>query len=174
MLLRIGEKIINRQKVNQIIDEMFNLRSQGFSQQEVANRVGIDRTVISKLETLGEVRKGGKVALVGFPIENCEELRLMARQEGIDYSFLLSEQERWDFVQKKSGIGLFNTIMEIIATLRNYDIVIILGSNLRIKLMETLLDKEVIGIQIGESPIAENKYVDPESIKSIVQQLFRS
>ncbi len=174
MLLRIGEKIINRQKINQIIDEMFNLRSQGFSQQEVANRVGIDRTVISKLETLGEVRKGGKVALVGFPIENCEELRLMARQEGIDYSLLLSEQERWDFVQKKSGIGLFNTIMEIIATLRNYDIVIILGSNLRIKLMETLLDKEVIGIQIGESPIAENKYVDPESIKSIVQQLFRS
>ncbi len=174
MLLRIGEKIINRQKINQIIDEMFNLRSQGFSQQEVANRVGIDRTVISKLETLGEVRKGGKVALVGFPIENCEELRLMARQEGIDYSLLLSEQERWDFVQKKSGIGLFNTIMEIIATLRNYDIVIILGSNLRIKLMETLLDKEVIGIQIGESPIEENKYVDPERIKSIVQQLFRS
>ncbi len=174
MLLRIGEKIINRQKINQIIDEMFNLRSQGFSQQEVANRVGIDRTVISKLETLGEVRKGGKVALVGFPIENCEELRLMARQEGIDYSLLLSEQERWDFVQKKSGIGLFNTIMEIIATLRNYDIVIILGSNLRIKLMETLLDKEVIGIQIGESPIADNKYVDPERIKGIVQQLFRS
>jgi len=76
MLLRIGEKIINRQKINQIIDEMLNLRSQGFSQQEVANRVGIDRTVISKLETLGEVRKGGRVALVGFPIENREELRL--------------------------------------------------------------------------------------------------
>lgn len=173
MLLRVGEKIINRQKINQIIDEMLNLRSQGFSQQEVANRVGIDRTVISKLETLGEVRKGGRVALVGFPIENCEELRLMARQEGIDYSLLLSEQERWDFVQKKSGVGLFNAIMEIISTLRNYDIVIILGSNVRIKLMETLLDKEVIGVQIGESPIADNKYVNPESIKSIVQQLFR-
>ncbi len=174
MLLRIGEKIINRQKVHQIIDEMLDMRSQGLSQQEVANRVGVDRTVISKLETVGEVRKGGRVALVGFPIENCEELRSMAKQEGVDYSLLMSEQERWDFVQKKTGVDFFNAIMEIIATLRMYDIVIILGSNMRIKLIETLLDKEVIGIQIGASPIAEDKYVDPSSIRDIVRQLYRS
>lgn len=172
MLLRIGEKIINRLKVHQMIDEMLDLRSQGFSQQEVANRVGIDRTVISKLETLGEVRKGGRVALIGFPIENCEELRLMAKQEGIDYSLLMSERERWDFVQNKTGVEFFNTIMGIIATLRTYDIVIILGSNMRIKLMEALLDKEVIGVQIGESPIADDKYIDPESVRVIVRQLF--
>ncbi|MBC8015732.1 MAG: helix-turn-helix transcriptional regulator [Sporomusaceae bacterium] len=172
MLLRIGEKIINRQKVHQIIDEMLDMRSQGLSQQEVANRVGIDRTVISKLETIGEVRKGGRVALVGFPIENCEELRSMAKQEGVDYSLLMSEQERWDFVQKKTGVDFFNAIMEIIAALRNYDTVIILGSNMRIKLIETLLDKEVIGVQIGASPIAEDKYVDPESVRSIVRQLY--
>ena len=173
MLLRIGDKIINRQKVHQIIDEMLDMRSQGLSQQEVAKRVGIDRTVISKLETVGEVRKGGRVALVGFPIQNCEELRCMARQEGVDYSLLMSEQERWDFVQNKTGVDFFNGIMELIATLRNYDIVIILGSNMRIKLMETLLDKEIIGVQIGASPIAEDKYVDPETIRAIVRQLYR-
>ena len=172
MLLRIGEKIINRQKVHQIIDEMLDMRGQGLSQQEVANRVGIDRTVISKLETAGEVRKGGRVALIGFPIENCDELRSMAKEEGVDYSLLMSEQERWDFVQKKTGVDFFNSIMEIIATLRNYDIVIILGSNMRIKLMEALLDKEVIGVQIGASPIAEDKYVDPESIRIIIRQLY--
>lgn len=172
MLLRIGEKIINRQKIHQIIDEMLDLRSQGLSQKEVAHRVGMDRTVISKLETVGEVRKGGRVALVGFPIKNCDELRFMAKQEGIDYSLLMSEQERWDFVQKKTGVDFFNSIMEIVATLRNYDVVIILGSNMRVKLMETLLDKEVIGVQIGESPIAEDKYVDPESIRAIVRQLY--
>ena len=171
MLLRIGEKIINRQKIHQIIDEMLDMRSQGLSQQEVANRVGIDRTVISKLETIGEVRKGGRVALVGFPIKNCEELRIVAKQEGVDYSLLMSEQERWDFVQKKTGVDFFNAIMEIISTLRNYDVVIILGSNMRIKLIETLLDKDVIGIQIGASPIAEDKYVDPESVREIIRQL---
>ena len=173
MLLRIGEKIINRQKIHQIIDEMLDMRSQGLSQKEVANRVGIDRTVISKLETVGEVRKGGRVALVGFPIKNCDELRLMARQEGIDYSLLMSEQERWDFVQKKTGVDFFNAIMEIVATLRNYDIVIILGSNMRIKLMVALLDKEIIGVQIGESPIADDRYVDPQSIRDIVRHLYK-
>ncbi len=171
MLLRIGEKIVNSQKIHQIIDEMLEMRAQGLSQQEVAKRVGVDRTVISKLETVGEIRKGGRVALVGFPIKNCEELRLMAKQEGIDYSLLMSEQERWAFVQSKTGVDFFNNIMEIIATLRNYDIVIILGSNMRIKLMETILDKEVIGVEIGASPIAEDKYVDPESIRSMVRQL---
>jgi len=173
MLLRIGDKIINRHKIHQIIDEMLDMRSQGLSQKEVAHRVSMDRTVISKLETMGEVRKGGRVALVGFPINNCDELRSMAKQEGIDYSLLMSEQERWDFVQKKTGVDFFNAIMGIVATLRNYDVVIILGSNMRIKLMGTLLDKEVIGVQIGESPIAEDKYVDPESIRAIIRQLYK-
>ncbi|MEG6586140.1 transcriptional regulator [Dendrosporobacter sp. 1207_IL3150] len=171
MLLRIGEKIINRQKIYQVIDSALELRSQGLSQQEVANKVGLDRTVISKLETLGEVRKGGKVALVGFPIKNCEELAQVARQQGVDYSLLMSENERWDYVEAKSGVQLFNNIMEIVARLRQYDVVIMLGSNMRIKLMEALLDKEVIGIEIGESPIAEDKYVDPKKLLNIISQL---
>ncbi len=171
MLIRIGEKIINKEKIHQTIDAVLEMRGKGFSQQEAANRVGLDRTVISKLETLGEVRKGGLVAIVGFPIQNCEELRQMARQEGVDYSLLLSEKERWDFVQSKTGLELFNDIMKIIATLRKYDIVIMLGSNMRIKLMETLLDKEVIGVEIGASPIADDKYVDPEKVREIIRQL---
>jgi DNA-binding transcriptional regulator LsrR (DeoR family) len=171
MLSRIGEKIINKDKIHQTIDAVLEMRGKGFSQQEVANRVGLDRTVISKLETLGEVRKGGLVAIVGFPIQNCEELRQMARQEGVDYLLLLSEAERWDFVQSKTGIELFNDIMQIIATLRKYDIVIMLGSNMRIKLTETLLDQEVIGVEIGASPIADDKYVDPEKVRDIIRQL---
>lgn len=171
MLLRIGEKIINQQKIYEKIDAMLQMRSRGFSQQEVANQVGIDRTVISKLETLGEVRKGRSIALVGFPVQNGDELRQVVGQEGIDYCLLMSEQERWDFVQSKTGVELFNNIMEIISTLRKYDIVIMLGSNMRIKLIEALLDKEVIGMQIGESPIEEDKYVNPDELRNIIHQL---
>ncbi len=171
MLLRIGEKIINQQKIYEKIDTMLQMRSRGFSQQEVANQLGIDRTVISKLETLGEVRKGRRIALVGFPVQNGEELRQVVGQEGIDYCLLMSERERWDFVQSKTGVELFNNIMEIISTLRKYDIVIMLGSNMRIKLMEALLDKEVIGIQIGESPIEEDKYVNPDELRNIIHEL---
>lgn len=171
MLLRIGDKIINRQKIHHTVDRILELRRDGLSQQEVAGQVSVDRTFVSRLETIGEIRKGGRVAIIGFPIKNCEEIYTVARQEGIEYCLVLSEQERWDFVQTKSGIELFNTIMEITANVRKHDIVIIIGSNMRIKLMETLLDKSVIGVQIGESPIAEDKYVNPEDICALVKQL---
>jgi DNA-binding transcriptional regulator LsrR (DeoR family) len=171
MLLRIGDKIINPQKIHRVIDEVLEMRGCGLSQQDIANKVGIDRTVISRLETLGEVRKGGRVALIGFPIKNCAEIAALARQEGVDYCLILSARERWEFVESKSGVELFNTIMEIVSILRAYDIVIIIGSNMRIKLVETLLDKDVIGVQIGESPINEDKYVKPEAIRTIIRQL---
>ena len=171
MLLRIGDKIINRQKIHHAVDDILEMRSRGFSQQETANKIGVDRTVVSRLETLGEVRKGGQVAMIGFPIQNCAELAQMARQEGVDYCLLLSEKERWEFVESKTGVELFNKIMEIISVLRAYDIVIIIGSNMRIKLIATLLDIEVIGVQIGESPIAEDKLVNVEDIRAIIRQL---
>jgi len=93
------------------------------------------------------------VAIVGFPIGNCNELRQLARESGLEYHLLLSEKERWEFVQTKSGIELFNKIMDIIAKLRQFDTVIILASNMRIKLMEAMLDKEVIAFQIGNHPL---------------------
>ena len=77
VLLRIGDKIINPDKIHRVIDDVLEMRGRGLSQQEIANKVGIDRTVISRLETLGEVRKGGRIALVGFPIKNCAELAAM-------------------------------------------------------------------------------------------------
>lgn len=171
MLLRIGDKIVDRQKIHHTVDKVLELRREGLSQQEVASRVGVDRTFVSRLETIGEIRKGGRVALIGFPIQNCQELYAMARVEGIDYCFVMSNQERLDFLQTKSGVELFNAIMEIISNVRKYDIVIIIGSNMRIKLMEALLDKAVIGVEIGESPISEDKYVNPEEICALIKQL---
>lgn len=171
MLLRVGDKLINRQKIYRSVDQILTLRCQGLSQQEVANQVGVDRTLISRLENIGEVRKGKSVALIGFPIHNCEELRQVAKQEGIDYVLLLTEKQRWQFVQEKSGVELFNAIIQIISEIRSNDTVIILGSNLRIKLIQAMLDKEVIGIEIGESPIAEDKHVDPGIILDIMKKI---
>nr|WP_126308342.1 helix-turn-helix transcriptional regulator [Methylomusa anaerophila] len=170
-VLRIGEKIVNRQKIHQTIDSILEMRCNGLSQIEVAQQIGVDRTFISRLETLGEIRKGGRIAIIGFPIKNCDEIYAVARQEGIDFCLVLSEQERWDFVQTKSGIELFNTIVDMCANVRKHDIVIIIGSNMRIKLIEALIDKPVISVQIGESPIEEDKYVDPEDIRNLVRQL---
>ena len=86
MLTHIGDKIINRQKVHQAVDAILDMRGRGLSQQDVAKEIGVDRTLISRLETLGEVRKGGLIAVIGFPVKNCEELQSMARQEGVTFA----------------------------------------------------------------------------------------
>lgn len=172
MLLRIGAKIINLYKLHQMLDNILHMRSRGYSQMETAEYFGLDRTVISKLETLGEIRKGGKVAIIGFPIKNCDEIAAMARQTGIDYCLVLSEQGRQDFIRQRSGLELFNDFVSILSRLRTYETVIVIGSDKRVALFGTLLDKEIIAMKIGESPLVADEYVDPAKVRTIMEQLL--
>ena len=68
--IRIQDKIINWQKIEKILQRALQMRERGFSQQEVADRLSLDRTFISRLESVGEIRKGQSIACVGFPILN--------------------------------------------------------------------------------------------------------
>jgi len=167
-LLRIGDKIINRQKLNSWIDRIFELRSQGLSQQEVAQRLGLDRAFISRLEGLGEIRQGRRLAVIGFPVLNKAELQAALEEVGVDFVFLLTDRERWEFVGAASGIELLNKIMDLIVRLRDYDVVVVIGSDLRIRIAQALLDREVIPFNLGSSPIAEDQYVDPEVLREII------
>ena len=168
---RLGDKVISRNKIDSLINRIFELRTRGMSQTEVAGRLGVDRTMICRLENLGEIRKGRKLAVIGFPIKNKEEVYEALTREGIDYVFLLTEHERWDFIRQKSGLELLNTIMDMIAMVHSFDQVVVLGSNKRIKIFEAVLDKEVVGFEIGESPIREDKYVDPEAIVGLIRAI---
>jgi len=168
-LLRLGEKIVSRRKIDQTVGEILRLRAEGLSQTEVAGRLGLDRTMVCRLENLGEIRKGRRLALIGFPILNKEELQKALEKEGIDFVFLMSERERWEYIRQKSGIELFDAIMEIIARAHSFDQVIVIGSNQRIKIFEAVLDKAVIGFEIGESPIQEDKYVEVEKVLELIR-----
>ncbi len=95
----------------------------------------------------------------------------MAQAKGVDLIYLLNDQERWTFLEAKKGLEIFNHLMQLIVKLKDYEVVIFLGSNMRIRLMETILGREVVGIQIGQSPIAEDKLVDLEVISGIIDQL---
>jgi len=141
------------------------------SQQEVAYEMNLDRSFISRLETVGELRKGGKVALIGFPVANKDELAEVAQEHGVDHIFLLTEEERWDWVRAKSGVELLNEAMSVVGAIRGFDTVILIGSNMRIKLAEALVDKQIIPIIIGETPLKEDKYVDPEILRSLLTGL---
>ena len=169
--IRIGDKLINRNKIHKQIDAMLEVRMQGISQQEVAKAYATDRAFVSRVESLGEIRKGGRVALVAFPISNKEEILTLAAQEGIEFSVVFNDKERWAFLRDKNGVQLFNEVMSIIAKLRESDVVIVAASNMRINLAEAIIDKHVIGITMGESPIEEDKYLEPQLIKDIMQKI---
>lgn len=167
-LIRIGDKIINKGKILSFVDEIIKLRQKGLSQKETAAQLSLDRSFISRLESLGEIRKGGRIAVIGFPILNKEEVKEALNNEGIEFILLMTEKERWQFVKEMSGLELFNKIMEIATLVRSYDVILIIGSNLRIDVTRALLGKEVIGIEIGQSPLAEDQYVDPSRVLSII------
>lgn len=167
-LVRIGEKVISKKKIDNFIQQILKLRQEGFSQNEVAQRLSIDRTFISRLENLGEIRKGRRIAVIGFPIANKRELEDVLISLGVDFILLMTEEERWHFVKEKTGLDLFNSVMDIVALLQSYDHVIVIGSNKRIKIVEAVMVKDIIGFEIGESPIQENKEVNVSEIKDLI------
>lgn len=169
--IRIGDKVVSKRKISSVIDKVLSLREKGLSQQEVANIMGLDRPFLSRLEGIGEIRKGRKIGILGFPIKNKLELEEFLKDVGADFILLMTDEERWRFVKEKQGIELFNDVMDIIGKLRTCDVIIIIGSNYRIKLCEAIVDKEVIGIEIGKSPIEGDKIVDLEEIKKIFAAL---
>jgi transcriptional regulator with XRE-family HTH domain len=171
-VIRIGEKVIDRKKITSVIDKLLELRAQGLSQKETASRIGLERTFISRVEKIGEIRKGRKIAVLGFPIANKEELQELLNKKGIEFSMIMSDEERWDFVSNKNGIELFNTVTDIITKIHTYDTVIVIGSNYRIRVSEALLDKEVIGVEIGKSPIENDKNVDIKKVEEILDKLI--
>jgi predicted XRE-type DNA-binding protein len=170
-LVRVGDKLISRRKLNTALERIFELRCRGFSQQETARQVGVDRSFVSRLETLGEIRRGRRIAVVGFPVANKTELENMLQQEGVEYILLLTDVERWDFIRQKNGLELLNNLMEIVARVRDYDVVIMIGSDYRIRVSEALLGREVVGMEIGTSPIRGDREVDIDTMRALVRQL---
>lgn len=169
--IRIQDKIISWQKIETTLKKVLQMRARGFSQQEIADRLGIDRTFISRLEGLGELRKGQSIACIGFPLSNKLEIQEILEKEGVDYILLMTELERQDFINKRSGKEMLNGIMDLIAEVRKYDVVICIGSDERLKIIGGVLDSQIISIEIGTSPITEDKWVDPAKIREILRSI---
>lgn len=168
---RIGDKLLNRTRLDRTIDSIFDLRVSGLSQQEVAHRVGCDRTFVSRLESLAEVRKSGSLAVIGFPLANTEEIESLCAELGVEYTLLMNEQERWSVIQAFDGQNLLNWLMKIMVEMSDYDYVIMIGSDMRIRLAEAILGEKVFGILIGKSPINEDYYLNPHELKKLITSI---
>lgn len=169
--IRIGNKTISKDRIYQIIDDILDMRYRGISQQDVAEKIGIDRSFISRLESIGEVRKGESVGFVGFPIKNKEEVIQLLESYGVNFYLVMTEEERNLFVKEKSGLELLNSVMDLIARARQHDTIIVFASDKRSKLIEALLDCQVIRKDIGESPITKDVYVPLKEIGEILNIL---
>jgi len=171
--IRIGEKVISLQKIDDEIRNILIERSKGLSQAEVAAKTGIDRTFISRLEGIGEIRKGGAIAVIGFPIANCDEIKRVALEEGVEFTFVMTDAERWSFVRERSGNDLLNEIMRLLSRARDCQKVILIGSDKRLAIMKGLFDRgtEIATIVIGRSPMTGDVYLNPDALRDVIRKM---
>lgn len=167
--IRIGEKLIDRNRIDRAIDQILSLRAGGLSQQEVAERLGIDRTLVSRLESVGEVRKGDSIAVIGFPVENKDEVTRVAAEEAVDYTYVLTDQERWNLLSR-SGAELFNELMTLMARIREFRVVIILGFNQPARFIEALLDREVTALHLKQVNGTNGRF-DTEELRRLIRSI---
>ncbi len=170
-LIRIGSKVVSREKLMDLVGEILKKRSGGATQAEIASEVGVERSFVSHLESLGEVRRGKRIALVGFPVKNKREVKKVVKECGVDFIYLLSEKERLSFVEK-GGTFVFNEVLDVLAELQGFDTVIFLASDRRVESLEKILNGEVIGISLGKSPLKTDKKVDVEELRGLLENII--
>lgn len=164
---RIGEKVVSRDKLVDAVEGILESREAGATQEEAARAAGVTRSVVSFLETLGEVRRGPRVALVGFPVANVDQVREVAERNAVDLVLVVSQAER-ESIESGSSANVFNRLLETLATLRDYDTVILMASDWRIATIERILGSEVVGMPLGTSPLREDRSVDIDELERLL------
>lgn len=165
---RIGEKVISRDKVVDAVDAILADREAGATQEEAARAAGVTRSVVSFLESLGEVRRGPSVALVGFPVANCDAVRAVADRHAVDFVLVMSQAQR-ESIESGSPANVFNRLLETLATLRDYDTVVLMASDWRIATIERILGSEVVGLPLGATPLREDREVDVAQLDRLLE-----
>lgn len=170
---RIGDKLVSRDKLADAIEAVLLDRQSGATQEEAARHAGVQRSFVSFLETLGEVRRGPKVALLAFPVANADDVKSLADKYAVDFALVLSQQQR-ESIENAGGSAVFNQLLDTIALLREFDTVILLASDLRIATIEKILGNEVIGISIGPSPLREDVVLDLDELEAMIASVMSS
>jgi len=165
---RIGDKVVSREKIHDVVDEILGDREAGATQEEVARGHGVQRSFVSFLESLGEVRRGARVALIGFPVANTDEVMSLAEEVGVDFTLVFSQAER-ERIESASASEVFNRLLETLATLRDYDVVVLMASDWRIELVERILGAEVVSMPLGQTPLREDVEVDLGELRGVLE-----
>lgn len=156
---RIGEKIVSREKLSDAVDAVLSDRERGATQQEAADAHDVERTFISRLETLGEVRRGKRIALVAFPVSNGAEIERVAHEHGVEFVLVMSQAQR-EGMEAGAADDVFNLVLDTLSALKDYDTVMVLASDRRVGTLERILGRELIAVPLGASPLRSDVTVD--------------
>ncbi|HET6352528.1 MAG TPA: transcriptional regulator [Coriobacteriia bacterium] len=172
-MFRIGDKVVSRDKLVDALEAILEDRESGATQEEAARHAGVQRSFVSFLETLGEVRRGPKVALVAFPVNNVGEIRALAEEYALDFVLVLSQDER-ESIESGDATEVFNRLLETLAALREFDTVVLAASNWRVETLEKILGAEIVGIPLGPSPLRHAVELDAVELRSILDAVMNT
>jgi hypothetical protein len=164
---RIGDKVVSREKIVEQITDILRDREGGATQAEAAKAHGVERTFVSWLETLGEVRRGRRVAVIAFPVANGDEVKALADSRGVEFTLIMSQAQR-EAMSAGRGDAVFNQVLETLATLKDFDVLVLLASDWRIGTIEKILGREVVAVNLGPSPLHHDVEVDLSELAGIL------
>lgn len=170
---RIGDKIVSREKLVEQITGILRDREGGATQADTAKTHGVERSFVSWLETLGEVRRGRRVGLIAFPVANGAEVKALADKHGVEFTLIMSQTER-ETISAGRGDAVFNQVLETLATLKDYDVLVLLASDWRVGTIEKILGREVVAVTLGPSPLRHDVEVDLEALDGILDGVTAS
>jgi hypothetical protein len=168
---RIGDKVVGREKLVDQIEAILADREGGATQQEAAAAHGVDRSFISWLENLGEVRRGKRVAFIAFPVSNVADVRRVLDEHGVEMSMVVSQAEREGFEAGRAD-AVFNLVLDVLADLKDFDTVIIFASTKRTGTIEKILGREVIAHTLGPSPLRHDVVVDLGELSDLLDAVM--
>lgn len=166
-LYRIGGKVVSEDRLFESISAILGDREAGATQEEAARAHGVQRSFVSFLETLGEIRRGNKIALVAFPVSNVEEVKSVADRHSVDLTLVLSQSQR-EGVESGDARDIFNTLIDTVAELSTFDTIVVFASDKRIETFLRIFDNDVIGIPLGTSPLREDITLDLEQLEQVL------
>ncbi|HEX9094441.1 MAG TPA: transcriptional regulator [Coriobacteriia bacterium] len=170
---RIGDKVVSREKLVDQISDILRDREKGATQADAAKAHGVERTFVSWLETLGEVRRGRRVALIAFPVANGDEVKALADERGVEFTLIMSQAER-EGLEGAPADQVFNRVLETLATLKDFDVLVLLASDWRVGTIEKILGREVVAVTLGPSPLRHDVAVDLDELGDILDGVMSS
>jgi transcriptional regulator with XRE-family HTH domain len=137
--IKIGDKIISMDRASTLIDKIFAMRSSGSTQEEVAKQLGVERSFISHLEGIGEVRKSKEIAFIGSGVADAGRVESMVSDLNFEHVFINAD-----------GTAHIEDALGVLAILKEIDFIVFLGPATERKLLETVLEKKIVGITLDK------------------------